>query len=233
MLIRDGFGAYRQFLLSLRAKVHGMAVYEEPDRVMMQRNRYWLAIAKAQGEVVGCMLYNLTGEGPIGFNLHALRFYYHTSQGKYLLLAWLARHADQARQVEIELPPGERPETWLADLKVTTESPSITPMGRVVEVRGIGGLQTGPGEFTARISDPTCPWNEGIWRFETTGGTLQVSAAEEAACELSIHGLSALVYGTHDCADFAIRGWGDPPPEIQVVMSQMFPAKLPYLHENF
>ena len=64
------------------------------------------------------------------------------SQGKYLLLAWIARHIDQANQVEITLPPFELPETWLADLAITTQSAWRSPMGRVVDVAQIGGIHT-------------------------------------------------------------------------------------------
>jgi hypothetical protein len=51
-------------------------------------------------------------------------------------------------------------------------------MGRVVDVARIGGMETGPGGFTARVSDPLCPWNEGVWRFETVDGKLQVISME-------------------------------------------------------
>jgi hypothetical protein len=52
-------------------------------------------------------------------------------------------------------------------------------------------------------------------------------------CELSIQGLSALVYGTQDPGDFAVRGWGDPSPEVQAAMRTLFPPATPHLHELF
>ncbi len=164
----------------------------------------------------------------------AYRFYYDTSQAKYLLLQWLARHVDQASEVELWLPPLRA----AGDLAVRPQGrdrvwPSARAMGRVVDVAEIGGMQTGPGRFAARIRDPLCPWNEGVWQFETVGGVLKVSRAEEAGCELAIQAVTALVYGTHDPGDFAIRGWGDPPPEVQATMRTMFSPKMPYLHEWF
>jgi hypothetical protein len=145
----------------------------------------------------------------------------------------MARHVDQAREVEIWLPPFERPETWLSDLRVRAELLDHIPMGRVVDVAGIGGMQVGPGRFTARIRDPLCPWNEGTWQFESVDGLLQVSQAKEADCELKIQALSALVYGTNDPGDFELRGWGTPPAGIQAVMRSIFPPLLPYLGEIF
>jgi len=179
------------------------------------------------------MLYDLKGQAIGDFTLRALRFYYDTGQGKYLLLQWLARHADQASKVEISLPSFELPETWLADLKATTESVSLVPMGRVVDVAKLGGMHTGPGCFAARVADPLCPWNNAAWQFETVDGLLRVTAAARADCDLSIQALAALIYGTHDPGDFAIRGWGSPSPDLQAAMRSIFPPKVPHLHEQF
>jgi hypothetical protein len=162
-----------------------------------------------------------------------MRFYYETSQGRYLLLQWIARHIDQADRVELWLAPAEQPETWLADMQVKTESDIRAAMGRVLDVAQIGGMMAGSGCFTARISDTLCPWNEGVWQFEPVDGALRVSTGEHPDCDLTIHGLTALVYGTHDPGDFAIRGWGNPSPAVQAAMRAVFPAQTPYLHERF
>lgn len=101
---------------------------------------------------------------------------------------------------------------------------------------GLSGMKTGPGRFAARIRDPLCSWNErgdGAWQFETVDGCLQISPSDRPECELTIQGLGALIYGTHDPADFVFRGWGNPPAAVQATMQTMFPARLPYLHEYF
>jgi predicted acetyltransferase len=233
VLIGDGYDTYRAYLRKLQRRVHGMAIFEEEQRASAQRNHCWLAMAKVDGELVGMMEYDLKGERLMEFNLRARRFYYDTSQGKYLLLAWIARHADQASQVEIWLPPFEQPETWLEDMKITMEPVFISPMGRVLDVAKIGGMQTGPGRFAARITDPLCPWNEGAWQFETRDGVLQVSPTDQTDCDLSIQALAALAYGTNDPDSFALRGWGNPSPQVQEAMRTMFPPMVPYLHEFF
>jgi hypothetical protein len=232
-LIGDGFDAYLDYTRQLRGRVHGMALLDHPDRASAQRNKFWLLLAKVEGQVVGLMVYDLKGEKVTEFDLRAIHFCYHDVRGRYLLLAWLARHVDQVKRVEIWLPPFEQPETWLADLQVRGETLVRAPMGRVLDVGGIGGLQTGPGRFSASISDPCCPWNWGIWRFETQDGVLKVGPAESADCDLSIQALSALVYGTHDPGDFAIRGWGNPSPQVQDTMRVMFPPRQPFLHELY
>jgi hypothetical protein len=62
---------------------------------------------------------------------------------------------------------------------------------------------------------------------------LQVTRADEADCILSIQALTALVYGTHDPDDFAIRGWGNLSPAVQAIMRAMFHPMTSYLHEYF
>jgi hypothetical protein len=240
-LIGDSYDAYRDYLARMRLRTHGMGFFVHPDWASANRNRFWLAQAMVGGEAVGLMLYDLKGEEETKFLFRAMRFYYETSQGRYLLLQWIARHVDQADRVELRLAPAEQPETWLADLGVKTESDIRAAMGRVLDVARLGGMAVGPGCFTAHISDPLCPWNEGAWRFESANGESansvlrveRVAAGEPSDCRLTIQGLTGLVYGTHDPGDFAIRGWGDPAPAVQAMMRAMFPAMIPHLHERF
>lgn len=232
-LISEAFDDYRAYLAHMRQSVHGMAFFDVGDRAVANRNRLWAAVAKFGSEIEGVMLYNLQGDQVAKLNFTANRFYYRTSRARYLLLEWIARHVDQADQVEIWLSPDEHPETWLADMQVKVESQIRAAMGRVLTVAEMGGMACGAGCFTARLSDPLCPWNEGIWRFEAADGKLVVSKAAQADCDLSIQGLTGLVFGTHDPQDFSLRGWGSSTEALQVVMRGMFSARLPYLHENF
>jgi predicted acetyltransferase len=229
----DDFQLYSAYLAELRPGIHGFGIFEQADHAAAERNPRWLAQAFVDGELVGTMLYKLTGDDLTHFTLHAGNFYYSTSQGRYLLLQWIAHHVDHAENVELVLPPWEQPETWLADLRVRIDSAERAPMGRVVDVAAIGGLHVGLGTFAARIVDPLCSWNEGSWRFTSRDGILAVERTGTGDCELTIQGLSGLVYGTHDPADFAIRGWGNPPPALQVTLRAMFPPLQPYLHETF
>jgi predicted acetyltransferase len=233
MLIGDAFEIYRDYLTRLRPQIQGMAFFDIGDKMAAQQNRSWVALAKVDGEIEGLMLYNLQGEEVTKFNFCAYRFYYTTSRARYLLLDWIARHIDQADRAEIWLPPYEHPETWLADIQVKIESQVRAPMSRVLNLAEIGGMQTGEGSFSAHIIDPVCSFNEGKWKFESIAGALKVSRSSEADGELTIQGLTALIFGTHDPQDFILRGWGNPTPEIQTVMHAMFPPQVPFLHENF
>jgi predicted acetyltransferase len=234
-LIGEGIDEYLNLVNMLHPRIHGMGVFDDEDalRFSAERNRLWLALARVDGELVGLMAYELKGGEVTDFELRAIRFYYTTAQGKFLLLQWIARHAGQAEKAEVWLPPYEQPETWLPDMRISFKSVERSPMGRVLDVRRLSGMDTGAGSFSAQISDATCPWNEGIWLFQTVDDKLTVRSAKTPDCELSIHALAALIYGTHDPADFAFRGWGAPRPAIQATMRTMFPPMAPYLHEWF
>ncbi|MBN1428573.1 MAG: GNAT family N-acetyltransferase [Anaerolineae bacterium] len=233
LLFSEGFEYFLDYLGELRRRIHGMAIFDQADRGWAERYNSWLALARVDGKTVGAMVYTIKGDRPTEFTLCATRFYYHTSRGRYLLLEWIARHADQANRVETWLPPFERPETWMPDMRLQKETDWFYPMGRVIDVAGIEGMPIGPGSFSARIDDPLCPWNNGVWRFESIDGHLQVSRTDQAECDLGIQALAALVYGTHDPDDFMFRGWGKVSNEAKAMMRSMFPPMQPYLHEQF
>ena len=234
LLIGDGYDDYRAYTKGLQRRTHGMAVFLSGEKERVQKeNGSWLALARVEGNVVGVMRYALQGERVTRFILRAYRFYYDNSQARTLLLRWIARHVDQANEATLYLPPFEHPELWMDDIEVSTASLPRSAMGRVVDIAGLGEMRTGPGRFAARVSDPLCPWNEGLWEFETVDGHLRVGRANSAECELRIQALGALIYGTNDPGDFVHRGWGNPSSSVQATMRTMFPPRLPYLHELF
>jgi predicted acetyltransferase len=231
--IGEAYDSYREYLEQKRLTRHGMAMFDYPDRAGAGRNLFWTASVVFNEQVEGIMLYRILGEEVTKYKFVANRFYYRTIRGRTLLLNWIAQHIDQAEQVELWLAEDEYPENWLSDLQVTIETAERPAMSRVLDVDGIAGMYVGDGRFSARINAPICPWNEGIWQLEGVDGRLQVSRAKAADCELSIQGLSALINGTHEPQELALRGWGDPSPGVQVAMGDMFPRMRPYMHEMF
>ncbi|MEN6435871.1 MAG: GNAT family N-acetyltransferase [Anaerolineaceae bacterium] len=234
MSIQDGFDDYQKFLREYLLRVHGMTVTRQIDPSKGIMNKAWMVKAMANGRVEGLMQYQIQGsEQDQGkFQFCALCFYYLSSQAKYLLLQWIARHVDQADRVLLVLSPNEQPNTWLSGLRVKTESYEA-PMGRVISVANLGGMQVGEGSFTTKIRDPFCPWNEGLWHFSSENGLLKVNRAENADCEMNIQALTALVYGTHDVDDFSWRGWATIPDHLHDTVKQMFSRQTPFLDEEF
>jgi predicted acetyltransferase len=231
--IGEAYDTYREYLAELRKHRHGMAFFDFGDRGRVNQNLFWTAAVVIEGEIEGFMLYRTTGEEVGNYNFSATRFYYKTSRARYLMLNWIARHIDQAGQVEIWLPADEYPETWLPDLNMKVEFGFRPAMSRVVDVGKIGGMRVGEGNISAKIIDPLCPWNEGIWRFESMDGKLIVNPASTPDCELTIQALTALISGVHDPQDFPLRAWGDLHPRLQSVLRSMFSKQFPYMHEIF
>ena len=230
--IAEGFSSHRNFLKEQQRRTHGMALSTDHSASSQStEDTYWVATALVENEQHGMMLYRIESNGD-GKDMKVRSFSYTDSAGKYLLLSWLARHVDQVQQIELRLPPSALPETWLPDLRFTL-SADEAPMGRIVTVAGINGMRCGPGCFSARIIDPDCPWNNSVYLFEAVDDILHVSEVSTAQCDLTIQGLTALIYGTHEPETFAIRGWGDPSLELQAMMSTMFPPLLPYLYEKY
>jgi hypothetical protein len=234
--LADGAESYTAFLRRLQSTTHGLALFP-PKRtaVIAGRRARWLLTAQIGGEVAGAMLYRTSGDDH-GMDIDDFLFV--DSHGKYLLLQWLARHVDHVRKARIQLGPGDLLETWLDDLDATIHSAYslhgyYEPMGRVVSIDGLIGLSAGPGRFAARIIDQHCPWTEGVHTFAGEDGQLLVGRGGAAECDLTIQGLSALVYAGHDPADFRFRGWGDPPPATQAAMRSLFPPALPNVLADF
>jgi len=228
---------YMDYLYEMRGRVHGMGFNEEDTR-RARSDDQWILIVRENEQVTGLMLYKIENAGEDRWNkvFQGNRFYYKTPSARYQMLEWVARHTDQVSEARIHLAPFEYPETWLADMEVKLESDGRAPMGRVVDIAGLDGLLSkADGHFTAQISDPCCPWNEGIWRFESSGGCLNIerSSSPKADCMLTIQGLSAWVYGSLDPDSYWLLGWGKIPPETRDQMRTMLPLALPYLHEFF
>ena len=231
--IADNFQIYLDYVKVIQTDRHGMGFFDSHPTIGIKKRPSWLVIARNNDEIVGMMVYKLVGEEVTKLTLRATRFLYTKPEGRYLLLEWISRHIDQASEAEIWLPSYEQPNTWLSDLSVEISKVWLAPMGRVLDLPKISGMKVGAGEFTAVITDPFCSWNEGVWKFENNGGELLVSQADTPDCELSIQGLSALIYGTHDPEIFNIMGWGNPSLKIQEKMLKLFPPKTPYLYEYF
>lgn len=233
--IADGVEPYLAYLEHFQRSHHGFGLFDREQTAggLRVSNHAWLALARRDARVVGVMTYENQGDPR---RMLVRSFYCDDYGARYLLLEWFARHIDQISEVEVRLLPGELPETWLPDLNPQYRSgPGHAPMGRVLDVARLGGMEVGAGEFVARVRDEQCPWNEGVYQFRAVDGRLQVTpgATDDAACELTIAGLSALIYGTHEPETFALRGWGAPSAALQATLLTMFPPRLPFLHETF
>ncbi|MEL6526152.1 MAG: sterol carrier protein domain-containing protein, partial [Chloroflexota bacterium] len=200
------------------------------------KKEWWFAHAyDDNGRLIGVMPYRITGfQGT--FEVPYL--YTQNSLARYLLLQYIARHIDQVTKLDIlRLLPDERPETWLSDLNFKAEPDIwITPMGRVINVRGLAGISVGDDAVTLAINDKFCKWNNGVFTFSSEDGKLAIiekDANTDVDAHLSINGLSALIFGTHDLHDFRWREWGQLSDATVKRLQMLFPMQAPYLFTSF
>ncbi|MBY9000782.1 MAG: GNAT family N-acetyltransferase [Candidatus Heimdallarchaeota archaeon] len=236
--IKDGLDIYLDFLEDFQKKTHGMGIKHrtEQDRLKESPN-FWLAFAKnSEGKVIGIMTYRITG---FWKELKVRSFYHENSLAKYLLLQWLANHADQVREVHLPVFPNDYPETWNNDTfwgekgKIMNREWVPSCMGRVVIVNKLNGLNVGTGHVSIKIIDEQCEWNNTSYSFTSNNGILEVSETSDYDCELTIQGFSAIIYGCYNLDDFPFKGWGDISEEIKKTIKFLFPPAYPYLHADF
>ena len=231
---REGWEFARDIVHDMQSITHGMGVFSpEPLDYLYGSDDLWLAIARDDSDVIiGTMAYKITD---FFGAFEVKRFFAKNTHARYLLLQFIAKHVDQVHDVHIKnLAPTTHPETWFSDLSMKAD-PDIwlTPMGRVLDIRRLAGLPVGVGAITLEIDDPFCEWNTGIFTLSSHNGVLQITDGTHADCQLSIQGLSALVYGSHDLQDFQWRGWGTLSSDHIAILSQMFPPASPFLLASF
>lgn len=227
---KEGWAIGRDVLKNYQTRTHGLGLFSDKALDHLYgHDKAWLAIARDDsGEVIGTMAYKITG---FQETFEVQHFFVSNSQARYLLLQFIARHIDQVQEVKFKrLPATERPETWFSDLNIKANPDIwITPMGRVINARGLNGLTVGEGHLTLQLTDSFCEWNNGVFTFASENGQLVVTEGGTPDCDLTINALSALIYGTHNPQDFQWRGWGKPTATTIEKMLKLFPMQLPYL----
>jgi predicted acetyltransferase len=236
--IKDGMDIYLDFIKKIQLKNHGMGIKHDTEQARMKDEaNYWLAIAKNKnGEVIGLMTYRITG---FWKEIKIRHFYVDNSLAKYLLFQWIAHHADQVNEIHLPIRGDEYPETWVNDAfwgskgKIISRDWVPSAMGRVVIVDQLSGIHVGEGSVSIKITDEQCEWNNNTYLFESKDGILDVTEATEYDCELTIQGLSAIVYGCYNLDDFPFKKWGDISKENKQKIEKLFPKMIPYLHADF
>lgn len=237
--LKDVFDQYYDFTVEIQKKIHGMNVDTKGATSFINASKpSYVAFAYENEKITGCFVYTTKQFSTIDVRY----FYYTNANAKYLLLEFAARHIDQFKEIILPTQPAELPELWLNDQKVmySTRSASPLAMGRIIDINKLGGLKVGNETITMNVMDPLCPWNEGIFTFASIDGVLKVSKEEEAnkkiECTITISGLSALIYGCYSIEDFPFRKWITDYSDFDEVcqrIKDLFPLKLPFMHESF
>ena len=230
---KEGYPRYLSFLEEHQKCSHGMALFSRPQPELAQQHDAWLAFAMQDDQIIGLLNYRLSGK-EMHQTMWADDFLFNSAHGKYLLLNWIARHIDQVEKVELTLKPNLNGETLFTDIRPEFKGRFLAPMARVIDLTLLNGLTIGSGEMLIRITDPDCPWNNGNWRFSNSDGHLVIqNEHRQPEFEMSIHGVSALVYGVFDPDEFLFRKWGNPNSDQQKRLRNMFPPLIPFMHAKY
>ena len=228
----DGYDNFRDFCQQIQKSTHGMALFSIPHKAAAKSHEAWLLFARKDGEVVGAMNYTLKDQ-IMNQTLVAYDFMFKNAEGKFALLNWIARHLDQVSKVILTIRPDQTGENFYMDIRPEYQGLFVPPMGRVINLTDLQGTPCGEGDISVKILDQNCEWNNGTWQLTGDAGELRITHSKTPDCTLTIHGLSALVYGVTDPSEFPLRGWGDPNSKQQAILRSLFPSALPYLHAMY
>lgn len=228
----DGYEKFRAYCQRQQERTHGMALFTIPQKEAAKGHQAWLLFAKLNEEIIGAMNYTLRDQ-IMNQTLLAYDFLFDNAIGKFALLNWIARHIDQAGKVILTLKPELFGENFYTDLRPEYQGVFVPPMARIISLTLLQGLPCGKGEIAIQLSDAECQWNNGTWRLSAENGELQIERVAKAECELTIHGLTALVYGIADPLELVLRGWGNPDANQQMILRKLFPPAIPYLHAMY
>lgn len=224
-----GLDDYYNLHLESQKLFHGFSMYEKLWMKAAELNPPWLILLRDGDRVVGGMSYKITG---FSGTMKIGGLLYLTPRAKYSLFHWIARHADHVTKVELPLNPMFKLETWIDDLKITKVTREWVPshMFRVISIDGLSGMQIGDGKINLKITDSHCDWNNGNWEFRSKNKKLEVRrTSDEPDAELTIDGLSAIIYGVYELDDFEIKNWGRLNEATKQIVRSLFPQKLPYV----
>jgi predicted N-acetyltransferase YhbS len=231
--MRDGFDEWDRLTRRLVTERHGFAVFDEVRTAEFRDDRFWVAVARAGGEVVGAVRYRVDRYGG---DLVASDLLTTGPLGRALLLQFFARHVDQVARVVVTISTDEVPELWGTDLAVVTEG-KVThprhggPMVRVLDIAALDGTPVGSGSVTVEIVDDELVG--GVWRLDGDGGRLAVSKGTAPTATLTVAGFSGLLYGVLDPVEVFTRGLGEVGADAVTPLTTLFPRQMPYVFADF
>ncbi len=232
--MRDGFAAWGQLSRRLLTERHGFAVYDEVRTAEFRDEKFWVAVARAGGEVVGAVRYRVDRYGG---DLIAGDLLTTGPLGRALLLQFFARHVDQVARVVVTISTDEVPELWGTDFAVLTEGRVTHPrqggaMVRVLDMAALDGTAVGGGSVTVEITGDELIG--GVWQLAGDDGRLVVRKGTAApAATLTAAGFSGLLYGVLDPVEVVTRGHGDVEASAIEPLTALFPRRMPYIFADF
>jgi predicted acetyltransferase len=168
-------------------------------------------------------------------------FYPETIEAQQVMFGYLYRHQDQIVKIKLPLFPNLSPIwPWLRNYSHVKFDNYTVSMSRIVDVKQtltnfpIGSAN---GKIPIKIIDNQCNWNQRLYLFEGTNGSLTIKEIEtepKQIVKLTIEGLSALVYGLLPARDLPAFQWiSQQTTELMKLLQNWFPLENYYLTEDF
>ncbi len=212
----DAKGDYLAFIQDhAPSKHHGYAFNANiRDEEWKQRNKNRLYVfVKRQGKVEALARYQIKGymhfEEPGQLIIEEM--YWRNLESQTALFNFFGKHRDQVKQLQIRAPYGIDFQHWFMDLKDWIEIKVWHPwMVRIIDVKeALTGLPVpSERELTLKLTDAQCGWNNSTYLLQSESGTLNVTTTKRVPqIETTIHGISALVYGTHSLEALEYARW--------------------------
>ena len=195
------------------AKYHGYIIFKTiPDGLWKQRVKDSLVVfVRQKGKIQAASRYRIRGErikGRWQARLMVFDALWRTREARDQLFNFFIRHKDQIDDIIIHAPFETKVDHWFKDVRLKVERK--TPwMVRIVDV--IKAIENLPGEgedvITLEITDPDCPWNNGIFSLQSQKGKLSLmKSSGHPTVKASIQALSSLIYGTQPIEELEYHG---------------------------
>jgi len=171
--------------------------------------------------------------------LEILDFYVLSVKAKHALFTFLYHHSDQIKEIILPLNPQESElYPWLNEYYMVQVKTRNLWQARIINIQK--ALQNLPvtttGELSIKVNDSLLPSNNQNYSIKNQKGQLEVQTIKEEQVdfELTIEGLTALVYGSLEPFELEEFGWLEihNPKKVPLLM-QWFPRIHSYMLEDF
>jgi predicted acetyltransferase len=226
-------------------KIHG-GVKRPTSRWEELMGRYtgWIIVAyNPKGEAEGAMRCSLKGFGDEIFGpgikgeMNIAGNYWLTLKARHALFQYIYTHTDQTVKASMSINPNEANYySWIENYARPKIDVYMVNMGRIIDAeKCLEGIEVkGEGKVRLKLTDPICEWNNKVLEIATKEGKLNVEeTSEKEEIEMTIEGLTALIYGVMTIEEIEYNSWMKGGEEEKEKLREWFPRKDPWMVEDF
>ena len=240
----NGWKILREVQEKAVEKIHG-GVKRPTTRWEELMGRYpgWIIVAyNPEGEAEGAMMCNLKGFGNEVFGpgvigeMNIAGNYWLTLKARHTLFQYIYTHTDQTVKTSLPVNPNEANYySWIENYVKPKVDVYMVNMGRIIDVvKCIEGIEVKEeGKVKMKITDPICEWNNKTVEITNKEGKLTVEETTEEEIEMTIEGLTALVYGVMPIEEIEYNSWMNGGEKAREKLREWFPRKDPWMVEDF